>query len=333
MKHLKQLTCLMILALALIIVGCSSDDDNGTGPSSPTDYAGDIAALGDAYFASTKNITAANLWNDIQGSVNLFLIDFRSSAHFDTCGHIENAVNWSIGSLMDNLDQIPAGAKVICICYTGQTASQATSILNMLGYDAYNLLWGMCGWTSQHSVNLGHWGNVTPGGQNLETESNDLTTTFELPEVAPGASDVTSAISMQADAYFGAGTKNITAADLYALINDGDPLNDPFVINYFPEANYDAGHIPGAYRISPGSFGEEELTYLPTDQQIVVYCYSGQTSSQLCSYLNVLGYNAYSLKFGANSITNDPNVLNNPSTGNPVMYSSPSTDYPVVTGP
>jgi rhodanese-related sulfurtransferase len=334
MKHLKHLSWLLIVILALFVIGCSNDDDdNGTGPSAPTDYLSDIAALGDAYFAATKNITAANLWNDIQGGAELFIIDFRSAAAFDTCGHIENAVNWSLGSLMDNLSQIPATAKVICVCYTGQSASQATSILNILGYDAYNLMWGMCGWTSQVSINLGRWANVTPGGQQLETTANPFPGTFELPEVTPEASSVAEAIEILANTYFDAGTKNISAADLYTLINNGDPLDDPYIVNYFPEANYNAGHIPGAYHLNTGSFGEEELAYLPTDQQIVVYCYTGQTSSQLTSYLNVLGYNAYSLLYGLNSITDDPVVLNNPSTGNPVVYTPPTTDYPVVTGP
>ena len=334
MKHLKHLSWLLIVIFAIFMVGCSSDDDdNGTGPAAPTDYLSDIAALGDAYFAATKNITAANLYNDILGAVELFIIDFRSAADYDTCGHIENAANWSIGSLMDNLSQIPSSAKVVCVCYTGQTASQATSVLNMLGYDAYNLKWGMCGWTSQDSVNLGKWSSVTPGGQTLETTANAFPGTFELPEVTPEVASVNEAITTLADAYFGAGTKNITAADLYALLNNGDPLDDPYIVNYFPETNYNAGHIPGAYQMDTGSFGEEELAFLPTDQQIVIYCFTGQTSSQLTSYLNVLGYNAYSLKFGLNAITDDPTVLNNPSTGTPVVYTPPATDYPVVTGP
>ena len=329
MKHLKHLSWLLIVVFALFMVGCSDDDDdgNGTGPTAPTDYLSDIATLGDAYFASTKNITAANLWDDIQNAVSLFMIDFRSAAAFDTCGHIEDAVNWSIGDLMDNLSLIPSGAKVVCVCYTGQTASQATSVLNMLGYNAYNLKWGMCGWTADETVNLAKWSSVTPGGQTLEITANAFAGTFELPEVTPEASSATGAIEILADAYFNVGTKNITAADLYTLINDGDPLNDPYVVNYFPEANYNAGHIPGAYWLDTGSFGVEELAYLPTDQQVVIYCYTGQTSSQVTSYLNVLGYNAYSLKFGLNAITNDPAVVGTS------VYTPPATSYPVVTGP
>jgi len=44
------------------------------------------------------------------------------------------------------------------------------------------------------------------------------------------------------------------------------------------------------------------LKYLPTDKQIIVYCWTGQTSSQITAYLNMLGYEAYSLKFGSNNL-------------------------------
>ena len=126
------------------------------------------------------------------------------------------------------------------------------------------------------------------------------------------------------------GYKILMAEEVMERIGSGEIL---YLIDCRPPEEFNAGHIPGAYQMDTGSFGEEELAFLPTDQQIVIYCFTGQTSSQLTSYLNVLGYNAYSLKFGLNSITDDPAVLNNPSTGNPVVYAPPATDYPVVTGP
>jgi rhodanese-related sulfurtransferase len=48
-----------------------------------------------------------------------------------------------------------------------------------------------------------------------------------------------------------------------------------------------------------------DLTTLPTDKTIVVYCYTGQTSAYVTSYLKTLGYDAKSLVFGANSMIHD----------------------------
>jgi hypothetical protein len=40
----------------------------------------------------------------------------------------------------------------VVLCYTGQTAGQATAALNMLGYQAYSLLFGMSSWTTDPDV-------------------------------------------------------------------------------------------------------------------------------------------------------------------------------------
>ncbi len=325
MKSLFRLTALAVLVLSLtFFIGCSSDDDDN--PITPTaNIFADVAQIGDDYLtAGTKNIVAADVFPDL-GTGDLFLIDFRSATDFENLGHIDGAVNWSIGSLPDNADQIPAGAKVICVCYTGQTASFASCYLNMMGYDAYNLKWGMCGWTSDVAVNLNKWGGLVPGGQTTETDAHTLTTEYDLPTIE--GTDAEDEVHNRCNDFFDAGVTYILAADLYANLNDGDTGNDPYIVNYgWPQASYDAGHVPGSYLFGGGTLGpDENLKYLPTDQDIVVWCYTGQTSAQVCTYLNMLGYDAYSLKFGMNSI--------DPSLCGTSVYSPPGTDYPVVTGP
>jgi rhodanese-related sulfurtransferase len=66
---------------------------------------------------------------------------------------------------------------------------------------------------------------------------------------------------------------------------------------------------------------EAQLKYLPTDKKIVVYCYSGQTSSQLVAYLQVLGYEAYSLSFGVNGFAY--HALDTIGS----QYKAPTNDY------
>ncbi|MBU1937124.1 rhodanese-like domain-containing protein [bacterium] len=326
MKSLFRLTTLTILVLSLtFFIGCSSDDDDNP-VTPPANIFSDVAQIGDDYLTSgTKNITADALWTDLQGDVNLFIIDLRSSTDFENAGHCSTAVNWSIANLPDNVDQIPSGAKVVCVCYTGQTASFATCYLNMMGINAYNLKWGMCGWTSDTDVNLNKWGEVVPGGQATETDAHTATTEYDLPTIE--GTNAEDEVQNRCNTFFDAGLKYIAAADLYANLNDGDDTNDPFIINYaWPQASYDAGHIPGSILFGGGTLGpDEDLNYLPTDKEIVVWCYTGQTSAQVCTYLNMLGYDAYSLKFGMNAI--------DPSLCGTTVYSPPSTPYPVVTGP
>ena len=319
------LTLALVIGSLAMFIGCSKDDNNPTGPSGPT-MQNQMSDVGDDYLTGgTKNITAEALFADITNSVPLFIIDFRSSAHYDTCGHIENAHNWTIGNLPDNLSQIPAGAKVVCVCYTGQTASWATSFLRMKGYDAYNLKFGMCGWTADTDVNLNKWGSLTPNMQTLETDNHPLVTEYDYPTLTLSASDVEGSITESCNAQFDAGLKYISANDVYANINDGNADNDVFLLCYWTEAPYNLGHIPGSYRFEPGSLGfEENLKYLPPNKQIVVYCYTGQTSAQVCTYLRMLGYDAWSMLYGMNSVTDRDDLLGS------TKYHAPTTDYPVV---
>jgi rhodanese-related sulfurtransferase len=70
-------------------------------------------------------------------------------------GHVPGAINIQMDDLLNSLDQINPDAPVYVYCYTGHNAGQAMAILNMLGYDAYSLKFGMCSWSSDPDVNHG----------------------------------------------------------------------------------------------------------------------------------------------------------------------------------
>jgi rhodanese-related sulfurtransferase len=60
--------------------------------------------------------------------------------------------------------------------------------------------------------------------------------------------------------------------------------------------DYTAGHIKGAVNIP---FGKGmDFSDVPTDKQVIVTCYTGQTAGQTVAVLRMLGYNAVSLKGG-----------------------------------
>lgn len=46
------------------------------------------------------------------------------------------------------------------------------------------------------------------------------------------------------------------------------------------------------------------LSTLPTNQTIVPFCFTGQHSAFVTAYLNIIGYDAKSLLYGANSFMN-----------------------------
>jgi len=103
---------------------------------------------------SPKYIAAKDLNMKIAEDEDMTTVSVRSAADY-AAGHIPGAINIGLGSLADNLDKINPDAPVYVYCYTGQSAAQGTALLQMLGYDAYNLTFGMCGWTSDTAVNMG----------------------------------------------------------------------------------------------------------------------------------------------------------------------------------
>lgn len=294
MKKLAALNLILVLSLLLGTVALAADDIQ--------------AAAYDYFSGGTKNIASDAVYenlNDGDDSNNPYIISVRSKEDYDK-GHIPTAVWMDAKTLFtsDNLATIPTDKQVVVYCYTGQTASQVTSALRMLGYDAYNLLFGFGSWNSDPNANSKWFDETTVGNDYpVETTANEATETYDLP--TPLADTIQGA----ADAYFSGGTKNISASDLYDNLNDGDTSNDPFVLSVRSAEDYAKGHISGAVQMDTSElFIGANLAMLPPDKQIVVYCYTGQTASQVTSALRMLGYDAYNMTFGMQAWTMDKDV-------------------------
>ncbi len=100
-----------------------------------------------------------------------------------------------------------------------------------------------------------------------------------------------------------------TAQALFDNLNDGNTANDPYVLSVRSAEHYAIGHIPGAHDIPWRSVADATLlSSLPTDRQIVVYCYTGHTGGVATTCLNAMGYDAVNLKFGIGAWTRDATV-------------------------
>jgi rhodanese-related sulfurtransferase len=294
MKRLAVLNLVLVLSLMLSSVAWAADDIQG--------------AAYDYFSGGTKNISADVLYdnlNDGNTSNDPMIISVRSKEDHDK-GHIPGDVWMDAKTFFteESLATLPTDKQIVVYCYTGQTASQIVSVLRMMGYDAYNLLFGFGSWTMNPDAGS-KWFDETKAGFDYATETtaNEATETYDLP------TPLADTIQAAADAYFSGGTKNITADVLYDNLNDGDTSNDPFILSQRSAEDYAKGHIPGAVNIPTNElFIAANLAKLPTDKQIVVYCYTGQTASQVVSALRLLGYDAYNLLFGMQAWTMDKDV-------------------------
>lgn len=87
---------------------------------------------------------------------DFFVLDVRASTDY-CAGHINGALNIPFEKVAksESLAQLPTDKPILVVCYTGQKAAQAMSVLNVLGYDAWSLHFGMIGWRDSTPMKVG----------------------------------------------------------------------------------------------------------------------------------------------------------------------------------
>ncbi len=247
------------------------------------------------------------------------VFDMRSGDDYGK-GHIEGAVNVTLGNLLSNAQS--TSKPILCVCYTGQTASHACVALRLSGFSsAVVLKWGMSGWQAGLSgswlANSGDNGNIGVGHANWSTTGVESPSAKAAPILSTSATDGATILAERVDAMLAGGFKGTPATTI---------LDNPVVYqinNYWAQTDVDHyGHIAGAFRISPLSIAGGEIDNLDPSAQVCTYCWTGQTSSMITAYLNVLGFNATSLKFGANSTIYSELESH--------QFVAPSTDLPII---
>lgn len=312
MKNTKFLLLSLLVAF-LFITSCSKDDEETT----PQVNESEVLVN---YLESTNSPLGKDFVNTdmptIMPAVDVFtlnatgqvyIIDIRSAADFAT-GHIANAHNVALGDILTHIEGVDLSSytKVAIVCYTGQTAGFAASLLRILGYDnVYSMKWGMCSWNEEFATK---WNTAAANGNAFSTQFVSTSTAKgaqgNLPSLSTGKTTGQDILEARIDAVLEEGF-SAAAVSNTAVFTD---LNNYYIVNYWPAVHYtDLGHIPGAMQYTPKETIKlsADLKTLPTDKAVVVYCYTGQNSAFLTAYLRVLGYDAKSLLYGANGMIYD----------------------------
>ncbi len=254
----------------------------------------------------------ANL-NDGNTANDPFILSVRKPDAYAK-GHVPGAINipWNQVAKPESLAKLPADKPIVDYCYTGHTGQVAMTSLNLLGYNVTNMKFGMMGWTKNDDVlATGRFYPDAVPDYPTETTINEPSQTYNFPVLNTGASDKQEIIRSAVDAYLSSGRSPVMpASDLYNILNDGDPSNDPVILSVRKPDDYAKGHVPGAINIPWPKLGDPaELDKLPPDKPIVVYCYTGHTGQLATTLLNVMGYQATNMKFGMMGWSKNPNVL------------------------
>lgn len=295
---MKKQVCSVFLAAvsaaAMLSVGATAASYTADRLSSPAavvtpQSAQDVVkARATAYFAQfpedTHVISAKDFLAKVKSGENLFIMDLRSAEDYAK-GHVKGAVNVPFGSgIAKALEQIPDNKPVLVYCYTGQTASQATALLNVAGKQASNVRSGFKDISADESF-----------------EALSSTASTALPK---GPYAVDAQIKKAIAGYFAAMDAqtdykkfNVSPKQVKEISDSGDKTVE--IVSVRKAEDYAKGHIKGAKLNIPFGKGmQQQFDKLPKDKKIVVYCYSGQTASQTMAILRLLGYDAYSMSGG-----------------------------------
>ncbi|GAB4343899.1 MAG: hypothetical protein Kow0037_32290 [Calditrichia bacterium] len=307
MRNMQKFFAYLLAVLVLVnLFGCSKSS------TEPEQTKAEIQTLieylegaGGDYINTTapKIVTASAVMQAGLGTYKI--LDIRAAADYNA-GHIQGAINVTLAEIYNYVKaNFSKTDKILVVCYTGQSAGHAVLALNLMGFDAYSLKFGMSSWHADFdkwtaNCNSGFASHFTKDVTAKPAKGN-------YPTINTGKSTAEEILEARVQAMLSEGFKGINAADVLA-----NPDNY-FILNYFSEADYlgqgncPLGHIKGAMQYTPKASlkSTADLATLPTDKKIVVYCWTGQNSSQVAAFLNVLGYDAVSLKFGVNGMIHD----------------------------
>lgn len=136
-----------------------------------------------------------------------------------------------------------------------------------------------------------------------ETTSMEVTEAAETPESTTDVEVETADETALEDAvndYFANIPEHIykiSQVEFVDMVQNGD---DMFILDIRSADDYAAGHVEGAVNAPWGTAISDNLSKIPADMPVFVYCYSGQTAGQAVHTLNVAGFDARSVNLGWN---------------------------------
>ena len=297
-RNYLVIALMAVMIPALFLTSCKDDEENEAFDTLKTYMVSndlDLDDMLDGWIMGDLDLVDS-VQNDADAGNDYFIIDIRKAEDFAK-GYIKGAVNCALADVLTKAADA-AGKPILVVCYSGQTAGHANMALRLKGYNSQVLKWGMSGWKAEFdkwtskTATLGHanW-EAIPGNIVANAE-------FDYPEITSDKTDGAEILDERINAMLARGLEGVTGAD--AL----DGYDAYFINNYWSEADVAAhGNIKGAYRVNPLTI--DNLKNLDASKKVLTYCWTGQTSSMITSWLFILGYDSYSLYNGANSMIYD----------------------------
>jgi len=96
------------------------------------------------------NITPLEVFDKIQETPNLMILDVRTPQEIPTDGKIANSILIPLHVLANNLNRLDKSKQIVVYCYSGNRSVDATKFLRSRGFDALNMKGGIAEWKKNH---------------------------------------------------------------------------------------------------------------------------------------------------------------------------------------
>ncbi|MDX1699578.1 MAG: rhodanese-like domain-containing protein [Melioribacteraceae bacterium] len=270
------------------------------------------------YFESKGNIINTKLVpptfraTDIQSYSDIVsVIDLRDKDQFMT-GRIPNSVNVRPDSIFKYVQDVAGDSNlVVLVSETGELSAYISTLFWFMDYyNVYSLQFGIASWHED----FGNQIIEELEQRSLMTESDLTNDEFAksdfspLPELNLGdLSDIGEIVRKRCSE---------AIDDLFIINSLRDREKDSYLICYGNLNLYKAharagpspgmGHPPGAVHYQHALIYDLEshanLQTIPSNKQIIIYSFSGQLAACTVAYLRILGYDAYSLRYGGSQL-------------------------------
>ena len=309
MKKFISYFLVVMLIPAMVLTGCKDDPapepakgNYETLTTYMTNQNFDLPALLDGWVIDPKLIADGGIVDPTDYSIPGWTIfDIRKVDDFND-GHIKGAINVALGDVITVANEINDNTtKILVVCYTGQTAGRAVMALRLSGFpNAKVSKFGFSAWTN--NPDFDSWsaitenGNIAVGSPNWNSDASANLPVNGYPTWTTTSTDGATILAEKVEVMLNASGWGI---------NSDIPLAAPAdyaIYNFWTTEDYTTfGHFAGALQYKPISFANVDA--MNPDSDNLIYCYTGQTSSFIVAWCQVLGYKAQSVKFGVNSLS------------------------------
>lgn len=289
-------------SLGLFLIGCK--DKSKTENNKENKFETLIEYIeNNSDFINSEAAPAAVNSSDVMSKMdnNIHIIDIRMKDDFNQA-HISGSANVAFSDLIEYFENKidPNSFEGIYIYSSdGQASFFATAILRLLGYEnVFAVRYGMASWnrifaeetwlkklSTKHEDKLVKENNSKPEKGNYPEVFSDKTSAYEI--IKERAQEL---LNQKYSEYYKTSDEVFANPEKY------------FIACYWKKDYFELGHITGSVHYAPKKTLSRatDLSTLPIDKPIIIYCNAGNHSSAVVAYLRILGYDAYSLHYGTN---------------------------------